>query len=256
MGPMSHLTERADPMELESVLSERGVATVVLNRPERGNACNPRLLSALKDRLNACAGDTAARILLLRGKGKHFCTGADLQDREPDPSLPPASFAEIIATLDAFPKPTVALVQGGAIGAGAGLAAACDVTLADPDSFFSIPEVRFGRVPGAIGGVLIRAMGERNFRRYALSGERIDAEEARRIGLVHRLVPGPECDEVLEALLDSLLHGAPIAQADTKKLVLSRRVSAAHAPEEKPDAEEVREGVAAFREKREPRWYR
>ena len=255
-------------MTFETILtdiSSRGVATITLNRPDRGNAFNATVLGEVVSCLAELAGNDDVRVLLIRAAGKHFCAGADVSGRGQDSGATPATLADMLVDIDRFPKPTIALVQGGAVGGGAGVAACCDVTLADTQAFFSIPEVRIGVAPGGLVPILVRTMGERNFRRYALSGERIKATDAQRLGLVHEIVDSATTEAVLEALIDSFLLGAPAAQRDTKRAVAALEVptlegmkEASHRPGAghtmtTPDA---REGIAAFREKRKPNWYR
>jgi methylglutaconyl-CoA hydratase len=250
-------------------ISARGVATLTLNRPDRGNALNATMQREIVACLGELAGNDDVRVLLIRAAGKHFCAGADVSGRGEDKGAPagapPATLADMLVDIDRFPKPTIALVQGGAVGGGAGIAACCDVTLADAQAFVSIPEVRIGVAPGGLVSILVRTMGERNVRRYALSGERIKAAEALRVGLVHEIVDIGNCDAVLDALIDSFLLGAPGAQRDTKRLIAALEVptlegmkEASHKPGSghtmtTPDA---LEGIAAFREKRKPNWYR
>jgi methylglutaconyl-CoA hydratase len=243
-------------------ISPRRIATVLLSRAERGNAFNQAMLNELTAQLAALAGDDNVRLLVLRGGGKHFCTGADLAAREADAALPgpKASLVDVLAALDGFPKPTVAVVHGGAIGGGAGFAACCDVVLATENAFFSIPEVRVGMAALGVTPFLIRAMGHRSFRRYGLSGERIPAAEALRIGLVHELCDSTRLDDALARITDDLLHGAPGAIRDLK--AASDRYASptlasvvANKPAHPAPSAEAREGIAAFREKRKPSWY-
>jgi methylglutaconyl-CoA hydratase len=246
-------------------ISDRRVATVTLNRPDRGNAFNQRMLNELVAQFTLLASDDAVRIVVLRGAGRHFCTGADLTSRETDAadhSLEPrASLLDALATLDALPKPTVAVVHGGAVGGGAGFAACCDVVIAMESAFFSIPEVRVGMAPLGVAPFLIRAMGHRSFRRYGLSGERISPAVALRVGLAHEVCEAGQIDETLTAITDALLHGAPEAIRDLKQaadqyaaptLASVRANPPAH---HGPQSPEAREGIASFREKRKPSWY-
>ena len=123
---------------------------------------------------------------------------------------------EVLVTIDTCPKPTIAVVHGAAVGGGATFAACCDVALAGDRAFFSIPEVRVGMPPLGVMPFLVRAMGHRNFRRYGLSGERISAAEAMRIGLVHQVCEMVELEDTLARITDELLHGAPGAIATLK----------------------------------------
>ena len=244
-------------------VSARHVATVLLNRPDRGNAFDQRMLDELAAQWSAFASDDTVRVVVLRGGGRHFCTGADLAAREtaaPSAALR-ISLVDVLLALDALPKPTVAAVHGGAVGGGAALAACCDVVIATEGAFFSIPELRVGLAPLGVTPFLVRAMGHRSFRRYALSGERITAAEAQRIGLAHELCEATRLDETLARVVDALLHGAPGATRDLKRawdhyaspsLASIRANPPVHHGTQSPEA---REGVASFREKRKPGWY-
>ena len=245
-------------------VSPRRIATVTLNRPDRGNAFDQTMLDELADQLKALAADDTVRIVVLRGAGRHFCTGADLASRpDPhaaDPARTPATLRDVLVALDTLPKPTVAVVHGGAIGGGAGLTACCDVAIATEAAFFSIPEVRVGMPPLGVMPFLIRAMGHRSFRRYGLSGERITAAEALRIGLVHQVCDAASLDDTLTRITDDLLHGAPGAIATLKEAsgpFASPPLSAilAHRAPHNPKTPEAIEGIASFREKRKPGWY-
>lgn len=249
-------------MPLETMtceLSGRGVATVTLNRPERGNAVNATMLNELGAQLVALASDESARVIVLRGRGKHFCAGADVAGRG-GADAPQFSLHQVLAALDAQPQPTLAVVQGAAAGGGAALAACCDVVVAAEQAFFSIPEVRLGMAPVRLAPFLIRAMGHRSFRRYGLSGERISAHEALRIGLAHAVCGAADLEGTAAAIIDALLHGAPGAMRELKAAVAAMATPASPAPTTGPDhdpmkSEEAVEGIASFREKRKPNWY-
>ena len=247
---------------IETALSPRGVATITLNRPDRGNAINQTMLDELVSHLGALAADAKVRVVVLRAYGKHFCAGADVSGRgDSVKSEKSATLGDLIFDLDRLPKPTIALVQGGAVGGGAGVACACDVTLVEKDGFISIPEVRLGFAPGGLVSVLMRSMGARNFRRYAMSGERIRAEPALRMGLASGIFEADTLDKMLDELIDAFLLGAPGALAEVKRSTalletpslapLKERAAAPHGF----TSDEAKEGVAAFREKRKPGWY-
>jgi methylglutaconyl-CoA hydratase len=244
-------------------VSPRAVATVLLNRPERGNAFDQRMLDELAEQFALLGTDENVRIVVLRGSGRHFCTGADLAARTADASKgksAPATLRDVLLALDGLPKPTVAVVHGGAIGGGAAFVACCDVALAADAAFFSIPEVRVGMAPLGVMPFLVRAMGHRSFRRYGLSGERIAAAEALRFGLVHRICEEAALEDTLARLCDDLLHGAPGALATLKAAAAefaSPKLSAIKnwRPPHEPRTAEAAEGVASFREKRKPKWY-
>jgi methylglutaconyl-CoA hydratase len=244
-------------------VSPRRIATVTLNRPDRGNAFNQTMLDELGDGLKALAADDAARIVVLRGAGKHFCTGADLSSRGPGAPAEPAKYAlrDVLAILDGLPKPTIAVVEGGAIGGGAGFVTCCDVAIATRDAFFSIPEVRVGMAPMGIMPFMIRAIGHRAFRRYGLSGERIQAADALRLGIVHEVCEPLALDATLAKITDALLLGAPHAMTELKAAAARyaspnlAEILASVPPPHDPKSAEAQEGIAAFREKRKPRWY-
>jgi methylglutaconyl-CoA hydratase len=267
-------------------VSARRVATVLLNRPERGNAFDQTMLDELGEVFATLAAGETARIVVLRGSGRHFCTGADLSART---AAAPAhasevatagagtagagtagagtagagthvSLREVLARLDALPKPTLAVVHGAAVGGGAAFAACCDVVIAADSAFFSIPEVRVGMPPLGVAPFLVRAIGHRNFRRYGLSGERITAQEAFRLGLAHQICAADALDETLARIADEMLLGAPGAIATLKHAAAqyaSPTLSAILAVQPAHDSKtaEALEGIASFREKRKPSWY-
>jgi methylglutaconyl-CoA hydratase len=244
-------------------ISSRGIATITLNRPQRSNALDQQALDDLAAQFTELGADDRVRVVVLRGAGKHFCSGADLVARasEGEPGSERTSILDMLAMLDRLPKPTLAAVHGAAIGGGAAIAACCDIVVAVEDAFFSIPEVRVGMPPLGVTPFVIRAIGHRSFRRYGLSGERFGAVEALRIGLVHEVVQAEKLDEKLAEVVDALLLGAPGAQRTLKdgmehsvtptvEEILARKAS--HGPLR---TAEGLEGVASFKEKRKPNWY-
>ena len=243
-------------------VSARRVATVRLNRPERGNAFDQVMLDELAQAFGMLAADEAVRILVLRGSGRHFCTGADLAARGAVPAAAGAhaSLREVLTALDTLPKPTMALVHGAAVGGGAAFAACCDVALATEDAFFSIPEIRVGMPPLGVAPFLVRAIGHRAFRRYGLSGERFAAAEALRLGLVHQTCATDALEEVSGRIADELLHGAPGAIATLKRAAAQyasptlATILETQTPHDSKSPEAL-EGIASFREKRKPSWY-
>jgi methylglutaconyl-CoA hydratase len=244
-------------------VSARGIATILLNRPERSNAIDQATLDELARQFATLASDDRARVVMLRGAGKHFCAGADLVARAnaPEPSAAQTTIVDMLAALDRLPKPTVAAVHGAAIGAGAALAACCDVVVAADGAFFSIPEVRIGMAPLGVTPFVIRAIGHRSFRRYGLSGERFGAAEALRIGLAHAVVPAEQLDAKLGEVIDALLHGAPGAQRTLKDgmehsvMPTVATIVAARPSHGSSRTAEAQEGIASFKDKRKPSWY-
>ena len=258
----------ADPVLLE--IDARGVATATLNRPERGNAYDEEMLAALLSGLDSLAANPAIRALVLRGAGKHFQAGADVHWLNQATAYPPerayaASHAttEAMRKLNEFPHPTIAMVKGACFGGGVGIVCCVDVALAAPDALFGITEIRVGVAPTPISTHMVNAIGLRQTRRYALTGERFGAEEAARIGLVHEVVPG-DMEARLEQVLDAIFLGAPGAISATKDSFLgannlkldSRQVALlSHEGWTQRSSPEGREGTAAFRDKRRPSWY-
>ena len=208
-------------------LDERGVATVTLNRPEVNNAYDSGLIHGVLSAMDELGKQSLLRVVVLKGNGKHFQAGADLkwinavrpQSRAENEAVSRATF-EAVQRLNGLPIPTVALVQGGCFGGGTGVIAACDVVIAADNAMFSIAEVRWGLAAAIIIPQLCDAIGVRQVRRYALTGERFGAQEARRIGLVHEVVPLGELDSAAAKIVEQLLANGPEAMAETKALAM------------------------------------
>ena len=246
----------------------RGVVTVTLNRPDVNNAYDEGLIQGLLDALDAVTAQV--RVVLLKGNGRHFQAGADLkwirrvagQDQAANERASRAT-ALAVRRLNELPVPTVALVQGGCFGGGTGIAAACDFVIAADNAMFSIAETRWGLTAAIILPQLADAIGARQVRRYALTGERFGADEARRIGLVHEVVPFAELDAAGARAVEHLLQNAPEANAQTKAAALElawgglddagfERLVLQHAAKRR--SAEAAEGLASFVEKRAARW--
>ena len=248
----------------------RGVAFVTLNRPEVNNAYDEALIRGLHEAMDALAAARGVRVAVLRGAGRHFQAGADLKWIGSVASQSQAAneqasrlTATAVHRLNRLPVPTLALVQGACFGGGTGIVAACDIVIAADDATFSIAETRWGLMAGIILPQLADAIGVRQVRRYALSGERFDAEEARRIGLVHTVVPRATLEAAGEAMVAQLLQNAPQANAQTKAAALEfawgdvaegvlDRLVLQHAAKRR--SAEATEGLASFTEKRPARW--
>src|SRR5580693_7883503 len=208
-------------------VDERAVAHLALNRPEVNNAYDGALIEGLLAALDALGTVKRLRTVVITGNGRHFQAGADLgwidavrqSSREENIRVSRAT-ATAIRRLNAAPVPTVALVQGGCFGGGTGLIAACDVVVAADNAMFSIAEVRWGLTAAIIIPQLNDAIGVRQVRRYALTGERFGAAEARRIGLVHEVVALAELEAAGEKIVEQLLANAPDALAQTKALAM------------------------------------
>jgi methylglutaconyl-CoA hydratase len=247
-----------------------GVARIVLNRPDRNNAYDGDLIRTLLATLDTLEKTSGVRAVIISGKGRHFQAGADLKwidevrkgSRADNVRVSHAT-AQAIWRLNRAPVPTVALVQGACFGGGTGILAACDVVIAAADAFFSIAEVRWGLTAAIIIPQLNDAIGVRQVRRYALTGERFGAEEARRIGLVHEIVPAAELEAAGARIVDAILQNGSEAIAQTKALALesawghlddgaSDRLVESHAA--KRQSAEAAEGLASFAEKRAAKW--
>lgn len=247
------------------------VARVTMNRPELHNAFDEDLIAALTRAFAELGDDNSVRVVVLTGAGKSFSAGADLNwmrrasayDAERNRADARALEA-MLRTLDELPKPTVALVNGLAIGGGVGLVAACDVAVASTTASFATSEVRFGILPAVISPFVVRAIGGRQARRYFLTAERFGAEEARLIGLVHEVAAPEALEAKVGEVVAELLKGGPEALDEAKRLVglvesmpqggsLLAETTVGMIAERRA-SEEGREGIAAFLEKRPAAW--
>jgi methylglutaconyl-CoA hydratase len=237
----------------------------VFNRPEKSNSYNQALLDALLGEVTRLGADAAVRIIVLRGTGKHFSAGAEVGgEHAATHGKPRATIPELCLSLDTVPKPVIALVHGACIGGAVALISCCDVVIAAPNAFFSLPEVRLGFAPGPLIPFFLRAINARSLRRYPISGERFAAEEALRIGLVHQLCALEAGDAALAKVIDEMLLAGPNAVAHAKGL-LRRLTHVAVSPEllaelqgefdARFNSPEAAEGRLSFREKRKPKWF-
>jgi methylglutaconyl-CoA hydratase len=261
------MSESSDPVLWN--LDERGVAHVTLNRPEVSNAYNGEMIAGLLKAYDVL-GRESLRVIVLSGKGRNFQAGADInwldavRRSSPQENLRASRMtAEAVQRLNRLPVPTIALVQGACFGGGTGVIAACDIVIAADNATFSIAEVKIGVAGTIIIPQLNDAIGLRQVRRYALTGERFDAAEARRIGLVHEVVAPGELEAAGERMVGHLLANGPEAVVATKMCALRSAWShlddaafneliESHALRRQSD--EAVEGFAAFREKRPARW--
>jgi len=246
------------------------VAWVWMARPALHNAFDEGLIAALDEALATLDADPSVRVIVLAGEGRSFSAGADLrwmqrqgEAAEADNLDDARRLAALFRRIAECRKPTVARVQGAALGGGMGLACACDVCVASEDASFATTEVRLGLIPAVIGPYVLRAIGARQALRYFQSGERIPAARARELGLVHELVERESLDARLDEILEALLAGGPQAQAAAKALVrdLSLRpldltliADTAARIARLRATPEAREGLEAFLAKRAPDW--
>lgn len=248
------------------------VAWVWMARPTVHNAFDETLIAELATAFNQLGNDPGARVIVLAGEGRSFSAGADLgwMQRQGLASIEEnladaRRLAQMLRTLAECPKPTVARVQGAALGGGMGLAAACDICVASTAASFATSEVKFGLIPSAISPYVLRAIGARQATRYFQTAERIDAQRALSLGLVHEVCEPEQLDATVQRVVEALLAGGPHAQAAAKDLI--RAVSHAPVSEAVVDdtarriaamraTAEAREGLAAFLEKRPADWTR
>jgi len=239
------------------------ITVVTLNRPERRNALTIELLTELTAAIQAASDGVHERIIILRGAGAAFCTGMDLKAAT---SQNAQAMAELVAktllTLSQTRLLTIAAVHGAAVAGGAGIMSACDFVVAAEGTKIGYPEVRRGLVAGLVMTFLRRQIGERNMRELLLGSELIDAQRAKEIGLVNRVVARDDLMSEAQKFADAVLQGAPGALEQTKRLIeelwwrpvredvdlaLNYHVQAR-------ESSEAREGIAAFNEKRRPKW--
>jgi methylglutaconyl-CoA hydratase len=250
---------------------QRGPAAWLwLNRPEVRNALNDELIAGLTQQLKALEKNKTARVIVIAGRGAAFCAGGDIarMDRVAKQTAAKgrkaaAEAANFFHRIHTFPKPVIARVHAMAFAGGMGLAAACDMIVAAEEAEFSLPEVRIGLVPATISPYLVRAIGARAALRYALTGDRLSARDAERLGLVQQVVPAGELDAAVDKLVGRLAQAGPQALARTKNLFATvaaspldakLRARTAAVLAEVRAGDEAREGIRSFLEKRKPSW--
>jgi methylglutaconyl-CoA hydratase len=246
-----------------------GTVTVSLNRPDVHNAMNELLMTELTACFQKLSKDKTVRIIILTGKGKSFCAGADLKWMK---SMVDFSKEENIRDsrllLDLFeaiyhcPKPVIGRINGHAFGGGLGLIAVCDITIAPPDLKFAFSEVNLGIIPSVISTFVLRRIGPASMRRLFLTGERFDSLYAQTIGLIDYVVPEEDIDQKIEEYVDILHASGPKAMAEVKTLIHHaqtmelenyKKVTVEKIAELRI-SEEGQEGINAFLEKRKPKW--
>src|SRR6058998_1351160 len=240
------------------------ITVVTLNRPERRNALSIQLLTELIASIKLASDETRERILILQGAGAAFCTGLDLKEAQNQTKAHATAdlVAHVLGALNEARPVTIAAVHGAAVAGGAGLMSACDFVIAAEGTKIGYPEVRRGLVAGLVMTFLRRQVGERNMRELLLGSELIDANRAKEIGLVNRVVARNDLINEAQKVADSVLQGAPGALAQTKRLIDElwwRSVKddvdlALKYHLQARESDEAREGIAAFNEKRKPNW--
>lgn len=263
------VVRRAMNYEFLQVRRDGPVEYVTLNRPDVRNAFNEHVICELTQWAAAIADDDEVRVVVLSGAGTSFCAGADLtwmsrmvsythEENVRDASVA----AKMYAALDRLPVPLIGRVHGAALGGGSGLAAVCDIVVAEEQATFGFTEVKLGILPSIIAPYVLSKIGMSAARELFITGKRFDAARAKEIGLVHCVVPDAELDTCVNGYVDELLAAAPEAIAVAKELlrklwarpiqdtlgltadtIAARRVSP-----------EGQEGMKAFLEKRRPSW--
>ena len=247
-----------------------GVVQITMSRPEVFNAFDEAMIGEMDAAFAALIADESVRVIVLAGEGKHFSAGADLQwmQRASKASLEwnledARRFAGMLSRIETCPKPTVARVQGAALGGGVGLACACDIAIAADNASFSVSEAKFGILPAVIGPYVTNAVGKRQAKRLALTTERIGASEALAMGLVQQAVALDALDAAIDATVTQLLAGGPHAQREIKALFAQLEVGPITSEVRELTAQtlsrvrgttEARDGFAAFLEKRPAPW--
>jgi methylglutaconyl-CoA hydratase len=244
---------------------ERGVVRVTLNRPAVHNAFNEGMIGELTDAFADLGKQEGVRVIVLAGNGASFSAGADLNwmkrateqdefaNREDSQAL-----AKMFNTINTCPKPVIGLIHGAALGGAVGLAACCDVVIAQPEVSFGMTEVRLGLIPAVISPFVIAKIGPSAARRYMLTGERFTAAEALRIGLIHEVTSALEAEST--KVIEAFLTGGPEAIADAKDLINDvtkmddRSELTTHRIAARRASDEGREGITAFLAKRKPNW--
>lgn len=246
------------------------VATIWMNRPDVLNAFNEDLIADLGAACTDMERDANVRVVVLAGRGKHFSAGADLNwmkrasTYSHEENLQDARrFAHMLRTMAGLSKPTIARVQGAALGGGTGLAAACDMAIATQDATFATSEVKFGIIPSVISPYVLRAVGPRHALRLFQTAERISAQRALEIGLIGEVVASDHLDQAVTDLAQLLISGAPLAQKAAKDLITAINGQPINETTSEETAQriarqrattEAKDGITAFLEKRVPGW--
>ncbi|PIE20662.1 MAG: gamma-carboxygeranoyl-CoA hydratase [Neptuniibacter caesariensis] len=248
-----------------------GVAHLIINRPEVHNAFDDDVIEQLITQLEAVNEDSAVRILVLRSIGKNFSAGADLawmkrmaQNSYQENLEDAGRLAKLMEVLNSLTKPTIGLVQGAAYGGAVGLAACCDIVIAADSSQFCLSEVKIGLIPAVISPYVVRAIGERQSRRYFVTAEVFTARQALDFGLVHEVVADAEMmDDACSRLIEQLRRNSPQGMHAAKDLIFAvsgKDIDQAVIDDTARRIAEIRvsaegqEGLGSFLQKRKPNW--
>jgi methylglutaconyl-CoA hydratase len=252
-------------------IDDLGVATITINRPEVHNAFDEQLIAELSARFESADKEDDVRLVVIAARGRTFCAGADLEwmrrtagYSEAENLADSRMLATTLHRLNTLSKPTLVLIQGPAYGGGVGLIAACDIAISVHSATFSLSEVKLGLIPAVVSPYVVGAVGARQARRYFLTGERFDAQEAHRIGLVHLVVNDEgEMRAAAERYARMFTETAPGAVSASKDLIAAVRdktiseelmEDTARRIADRRASDEAREGIGAFFDKRKPNW--
>jgi len=251
-------------------VNAKNVAVVSLNRADKHNAFDDEMITTLTQLFKRAGNDDSVRALVLKGEGKSFSAGADLNWMKRMANYTQAqnhadamALATMLKTLYQLPKPTIARVQGSAFGGAVGLIACCDIAIGSKLSKFCLSEVKIGLIPATISPYVIEAMGSRVCRRYFQTAEVFSARRARRLGLLSEAVTEDALDSTIEDILSHILKNGPSAVSQAKTLVqqvAGQPVTDAlldetsHRIAQIRTSDEGQEGLSAFIEKRKPSW--
>jgi methylglutaconyl-CoA hydratase len=256
----------SDPV---TVIKEKAIARVRLNRPEVRNALDPQTIARLTEIFLDSARDESLRAVILEGEGAIFCGGADIKYMRAALNLSEEEnfqdalrLSDMFSAIDNCPCITLAKVQGAALGGGAGLIAVCDIVLAEEDALFGFTEAKLGIVPAVISPFVLRKIGQSHARALFPAAERFSAQRAQRIGLVHEIVPPGQLEALAESKMQELLTSGPSAARLAKDIA---RTVGGKSPDEARQwtaeriasqrvSNEGQEGLRAFLDKRRPAW--
>ncbi len=251
-----------------SYADRQRMGILTLNRPERHNALDLPLMRALTEQIKAMEQDSKLNLIMLNASGQHFCAGADIQWMQLEASsshhdIPEEMqvFSDLLEVLSCCTKPVIALVQGRVLGGGLGLLSCCDAVIAASSAIFQFSEVKLGLMPAIILPYIIRSIGYSSARYYCVTAQPFSAEQAQRIGLVHRIVPSCELSSDADRLVQWMMNNSLEAMQSTKQFmhqcypIKEAMISASIAMLSTVRASETaQEGIKAFLDKRSPRW--
>ncbi|KAJ3218030.1 hypothetical protein HDU67_006730 [Dinochytrium kinnereticum] len=261
----------AKKQQLKADVSDDGVMRITLDNPKRANALSQEMCSAFLEALDLAEKDVRVRVVVLTGSGKYFCSGMDLATASNSSAATPFDASlKLFQRLSDFPKPTIARLNGPALGGGVGLAFSCDIRCADPSTFFQLAEVRRGLIPAIISIRIVPEIGPRVARRWFMTGEKVPCEKLKELGVVDAVgfvdetASGKHLDQVVDEFVGMLREGGPNTQGVIKELI--RVVGGAGIPEEIRVAhvkkvfeamlvsDEASHGMSAFMQKQRPNW--